>query len=110
MSILRERQVWKRAAELPKRQTARMNELTREEQANVRHALAVLRVRHGSFKEVAAVMGVNRNHLTEMANGNEKPGAGLAIRVARVAGVPVDDVLSGAFPRPGSCPMCGRTS
>ena len=29
-------------------------------------------------------------------------------REARLADVPIDDVLSGNFPKPGSCPMCGR--
>ena len=32
----------------------------------------------------------------------------VAFRVARFAGVGVDDVLTGAFPPPGTCPHCGR--
>jgi hypothetical protein len=33
--------------------------------------------------------------------------ASLAFRVAKVAGVPVDDVLTGKYPSPGTCPRCG---
>lgn len=33
--------------------------------------------------------------------------ASLAFRVARVAAVPVGDVVSGAYPPGGACPRCG---
>jgi hypothetical protein len=32
----------------------------------------------------------------------------MAVRVARLAGVGVDDVLSGRYPAAGTCPMCGH--
>jgi len=32
----------------------------------------------------------------------------LAFRVARLAGVAVDDLLSGRFPPPGTCAYCGH--
>jgi hypothetical protein len=34
--------------------------------------------------------------------------ASMAFRVARLAGVTVDDVLAGRYPAPGTCPYCGR--
>ena len=36
--------------------------------------------------------------------------ADMAFRVARAAGVPIDDVLGGKFPPPGTCPHCGHAS
>jgi hypothetical protein len=32
----------------------------------------------------------------------------MALRVARLAGVPIDDVLAGKFPPAGTCPYCGN--
>jgi len=32
----------------------------------------------------------------------------VAFRIARLAKVPVDDVLTGRFPAPGTCPYCGH--
>lgn len=58
--------------------------------------LAVAKALRGSpltFRRVAAGSGAN---------------ASLAVRVARFAGVGVDDVLAGRFPPPGTCPHCGH--
>ena len=41
---------------------------------------------------------------------NGRPGAALALYAARLLSVPVEDVLNGAFPKPGACPLCGRGS
>jgi len=40
--------------------------------------------------------------------GREAIGAELALRVARLTGVPFDDVIAGKYPPPGMCPQCGR--
>ena len=32
----------------------------------------------------------------------------MAFRIAKLAGVGVDDVLAGRFPAPGTCPQCGH--
>jgi hypothetical protein len=74
----------------------------------VRAAMKVLAIRFGSIAGVARAMGTTRRTLEHMLGRVGKPTAGLAVHAARLAGVPVDDVLSGAFPRPGTCPMCGR--
>ena len=108
MAILRERQVWKK----PKQQTKprphfeKMNTLSPEQAANVRVALKVLKIRHGTLVKVAELMRVTFGSLTRTLS--VEPNAGLAMRVAQVAGVTVDDVLSGNFPAEGSCPYCGR--
>lgn len=35
--------------------------------------------------------------------------ASMALRVARLAGIPVDDLLAGRFAPEGTCPRCGHT-
>jgi hypothetical protein len=102
----KERIIWKR--ELKPRKFELLNRLMPEQEENVRIALAVLRVRHGSLWAVARIMRVNPDAVVRASKKNGRPAAGLALRVAQVAGVPVDDVLQGRFPCPGSCPMCGH--
>jgi hypothetical protein len=83
-------------------------ELTAEEQANVRAALRVLALRVGGQPKLAKALGVSVHRLGWSMKKNGKPGAALALYAARLAAVPVEDVLSGAFPAPGACPMCGH--
>jgi hypothetical protein len=106
MGILRERKVWKKPTEA--RGTRRLDRLSPEQVANVRAAMKVLAIRFGSVAGVARAMGTTRRTLEHMLGRAGKPSAGLAVHAARLAGVPVEDVLTGAFPKPGACPMCGR--
>lgn len=105
MAILKEKEV--RRKPRATRTVELVNDLTPEERTNVLAALQVLRVRFVDWVGVAKALGISHK-VVQIAARNKKPSAGLAIRIARLAGVPVDDVLSGAFPKPGSCPMCGR--
>ena len=76
--------------------------LTPDEAANMKAALKVLRLRHHHpLAVLARLPGVTRPTLAKSIHRNGNPSAGLAIRCARLAGVPIDDVLSGAFPKPG---------
>ena len=106
MTILRARQVWKRARKPRSRET--LDRLTPEEAANVAIVVKVLCVRLGTTTNVAKAMQTNPKPIQRAVSGKSQPSAGMAIKVAKLAGVPVDDVLSGAFPVAGSCPMCGR--
>lgn len=85
-----------------------MSDLTTEEQAHVRTALRFLRTRCGSWDRVAVALRMNDSTLGHIVHDGRSVGAGLAVRVARFASVPVDDVLSGKYPAAGSCPYCGR--
>lgn len=82
-------------------------DMTPQEIANVRAALRFLQVRCGGWdalgKAIRARGGTLAYQMTKQA-----PTGGLAIRLARFAGVPVDDVLNGRFPVPGTCPHCGH--
>jgi hypothetical protein len=78
-----------------------VSDLTTKEQANVRAALAFLKARYG-VKPLAKVLRVDRTTLNAPASPTT------AFRVARLAGVPVDDVLRGSYPPPDVCPHCGH--
>jgi len=107
MAILREPTTWKKRPR-PADEPRHSSDLTPNEQANVKKALAVLRIRFGSWAKVAAVMKSKVKTVEKAACSSGKPSAGLALRVARLAGAPMEDVLSGAWPKEGACPMCGR--
>lgn len=105
MTILRKRNAWRRE---PSAKRARG--ITREEQVNTARALKVLVRRFGSWSALAKAMGSTRSTLMTIARpvGSRRIGIGIALRAARVAQVPIDDLLSGAWPKPGACPHCGR--
>lgn len=97
---------WKRTS--PPRLYERPGKLTPEEQECVRIALRVLRIRYGSYAKMAKAMRVHERNARRWADRGSV-NAGVALAVARLAGVTVDAVLSGEFPVPGGCPFCGRT-
>jgi hypothetical protein len=98
VAVLRERTVWRRTR--PPKLTDRPDELTVEEQANVRRAIRFLRRRFGTWEALATAMGIKTETLWQgAACRTRRPTAGFALRAARVAGVRVEDVLSGWWPR-----------
>jgi hypothetical protein len=84
-----------------------VSDLTPAEQTNVRTALRFLRNRCGGWKPVAKALHFGETTLGNAAGGR-RISPTLAFRVARLAGVSVDDVLAGRFPAPGTCPHCGH--
>jgi DNA-binding XRE family transcriptional regulator len=105
--ILTERKTWERTKPKPKI-TTKLDALPPDEQANVLAAATKLRVQCGSWQDLANAIGVNRMTLFRASTGIKAPCAGLALRLARLAKVPVEDVLAGAFAKPGCCSMCGK--
>jgi hypothetical protein len=98
VAVLRERTVWRRPR--PPKLTDRPDELTVDEQANVRRALRFLRKRHGTWEALALAMGIKKWTLWQgTVRRTRRPTAGFALRAARLSGVPVEDVLRGAWPR-----------
>lgn len=105
--ILTERKTWKRAKPKPKLVT-KLDALTPDEQANVLAAATKLRAQCGSWQDLADALLVNRVTLFRACTGIKPPCAGLALRLARLARVPMEDVLGGIFAKPGCCAMCGK--
>jgi hypothetical protein len=108
MPILRERIAWSRAT--PPDKTRTSSDLTPDEQRHVKAALAFLVRRHGSYAKLATVAGTKRATLVLAGGKRGTVSAGIALRVARAAKVPLEDILSGAWPKPGACPTCGRSA
>lgn len=84
-----------------------MIDLTETEQANARKALRFLKARIGSWAALQAPLGYKKKTLTNVRDG-QGVSATLAFRVARLAGVTLEDVLVGKFPPSGVCPHCGK--
>jgi hypothetical protein len=98
--------VWKKPR--PADKTRSSSDLTPEEQANVKIALRALRIRFGGVCQLGTAINVKEATLIAAVSRRGKPSAGVALRAARAAKVPLEDLLSGAWPKAGSCPMCGR--
>jgi hypothetical protein len=92
-----------------RRETSQRTDLTPEEQTNVRKALDVLRVRLGGAQALAKALGVTFRRLDNWLRKVGRPNAAAALYASRVAGVSVEDILTGRFPVAGACPLCGRT-
>lgn len=107
MAILTAAKVWKRASSKVKL-TTKLSGLTLEEQANVLAFALTLRARYRSWEAFARALGVKQLAAFRTCTGLQEPCAGLALRLARLAKVPIEDVLSGAFAKPGCCPMCSK--
>lgn len=85
----------------------RASDLTKDEQANTRAALRFLKARLGGWAPLARALRFGTGSLANFA-GRTAPSTKLVFRIARLAGVSVDDVLEGRFPPPGTCPHCGH--
>jgi len=85
--------------------------LTPDEVRHVRAALHNARRAFGSWACLADAMRV-REHLLVMSASTAPscmiPSGALAIRLARVTGVSVEAILTGALNAAGRCPTCGH--
>ena len=105
VAILTTTKTW-RAAPLAR---TRAPDLTDEERAYVRRALAFLAVQAGGLGALAHVVGLSPIALRRFSGATgRRPTAGLAVRLARAAKQPVDSILGGEWPPEGACPHCGR--
>jgi hypothetical protein len=82
-------------------------DLTADEQANVRKALRFLAKRYGTFAKLAAAMKAKRATVILAARSGTVT-AGTALRASRAAREPLELLLTGAWPKSGMCPHCGR--
>jgi hypothetical protein len=89
--------------------TAAALDLTANEQQHVRVALRFLHVRFGGWLALGKALKFKDTTLSNVASGRPVT-ASLAIRVARLVKVGVDELLGGSYPPPGSCPLCGANT
>ena len=82
--------------------------LTLDEQAHTMAALHFLRKRFGTWAILAKALGFERLTMRNVKKGINRVSVNMAYKVARLAGVPFDDVVMGRWPVEGTCPHCGR--
>ncbi len=74
----------------------------------MRTALRFLRTRCGTWAAVSKALRFGESTVANVVVGRRGVSPTIAFRVARFAKVSVDDVLTGRFPAPGTCPHCGH--
>jgi hypothetical protein len=102
-SVLRETVRWGERRPPPRR----LPSLSDAEQAFVRLALRALRIKYRTAANLARALGMSRTTVAQSI-GSYPVSPELAIRSAKLAGVPVSDVLTGAWPGPRVCRTCGQ--
>lgn len=85
-----------------------MNDLTTKEQKAVRTALRFLRLRVGAWAPLAKSLRYEMDSVQKVATGKKAVTPALALRVARFAGVSIDELLAGQWLSPRVCPHCGH--
>lgn len=83
-------------------------DLDEKEQNHVRTAMRVLALRLGGSIVLAKAVRLQRNTTNKIARGARIVTPTLAFRVARLAGVTLDDLLAGRVVPQGACRFCGR--
>jgi len=83
-------------------------DLLEPEQRNVRTALRYLRVRTGGWITVAAALHCKPDTLGKIVSGRRGVTASLAVRIARLVEVSIDELLDGRALPAQLCPHCGR--
>src|SRR5580698_2463835 len=99
MTVLTTTKAWRRP---PQARPDITPDLTDAERANLRAAVRFLAARLGGAAKLARTLQVSLSTVQRATGSRGRPGAGLAIRVARTAGVPLEDVLGGAWPPAGA--------
>jgi hypothetical protein len=89
------------------RPTVTTLDLSVDEQEHVRNAIHFLRLKLGTWKSLARLLHFEEITLTQSADGSRSVTASMAFRIARVANIKVDELITGHFPVPGTCPRCG---
>jgi DNA-binding XRE family transcriptional regulator len=82
--------------------------LTDEEGQHTMAALHFLRKRFGTWLLLAKALGFEPSTMRNVKKGTKRVSVNMAYRVARLTGAPFDDITSGRWPAPGTCPHCGR--
>lgn len=85
-----------------------MSDLSDKEQKHVRTALRFLRLRVGRWEPLAKALHFADATVEKVVNGRRPVTPQMALRVARMADVSVDDLIAGRWLSPRTCPHCGH--
>jgi hypothetical protein len=87
-----------------------VNDLSDREQRAVRTALRFLRRRVGAWGPLAKALRYEWDSIQKVATGKRAVTPALALRVARFAGIAMDELLAGQWLSARVCPHCGHPS
>lgn len=82
-------------------------DLTIDEQEHVRAVLQFMRTKLDGWEPLAKLLKFDTTTVLNAGNGRRTVTASMAFRLARIIGVPIDDLITGKWPEPGTCPRCG---
>jgi len=97
MTVLTERKSWRRVRQRPRR-----FDLTETEKANVKKTIRMLRGAYGNARRLAVALGMRHDHIRSLLTRRGQPTPALAHKLARLMGVPVEEVLTATWPRVGA--------
>jgi hypothetical protein len=81
---------------------------TDQESDRIRAAIRNLRYSYGGFDVLASALGLKHKQITNVLYRRSPGSYALAILLARAAGIPVEQLLSGQPHVVGACSLCGR--
>jgi hypothetical protein len=84
--------------------------LTAEESARLALVLKNMRRTFSTWRALGDVMRVHPDVLCSIASGRRRGSPGILLQAARIAGLPVERVLSDKLDLAGRCPTCGRST
>jgi hypothetical protein len=87
---------------------SKSTDLTLQEQKNVRTTIRLLHLKIGNWKTMARALKIEPDSIYRVVTGSRTITASVAFRVARLAEMSIDDVLSGAKLPAGICTQCGN--
>jgi plasmid maintenance system antidote protein VapI len=85
-----------------------VSDLSDKEQRAVRTALRFLRLRVGAWKPLVKALRYEYDSIQKVAAGKKAVTPALALRVARFAGIPMDELLAGQWLSARVCRYCGH--
>jgi hypothetical protein len=102
VTILRERQVWRKATRprSGRRPSVHVEQLTPEQEAAIRAVLRELHARLGTWRAVSEAIDIGERSIERVLARRRRPTPGWALRIAPVLGATVDNVLAALPPRP----------
>lgn len=81
---------------------------TPEEADRIRATMRSLRYAYGGWDVLAGITGIKQTTLENIAHRQSPGSYGVAIAIARAAGIPVEQILRPGVQEAGKCPVCGR--
>jgi hypothetical protein len=83
---------------------------TQDELVNIRRTVRFLIKRYRSGSRLAAAIGTSSDSIYKVSQRRAFISPSVVFRIAHLARVSVDDIVSGRWPPPSVCHLCGQPS